>query len=391
MSEQSRTPLAARRMPASVSAAVAATSDRLVPLEQELLDRYGQIFRMIPLERGESLPLDQIADIDILVVEVDPDMPASLSRIDQARFGDPGKKLIAATPIMDRMTVRALVRRGVNDVVALPFDAEEVFSAVVDLGSTLAEANDDLSPMWGFIHSAGGAGASTLVSHLADHIAQTHPASRCCLIDLDFQFGELAILLGCEGAGSVMDCLEAGDRLDWDILSGMTASVRENLDLLAAPKSIMPPDQIDTDRLLELLTLTRQHYDYVFLDLPTAWNDASLSAACSCSDLLMVVDQSLRSLRRARRTITLLDSVDCPPNTARLIVNCAEKKLFQAIGVKDIAETLSREVVGTIPKVKGGLREMQDRGALLTHEDRRSPFSKAIRELAEYLTGEGEV
>jgi len=93
---------------------------------------------------------------------------------------------------------------------------------------------------------------------------------------------------------------------------------------------------------------------------------------------LLIVEQSVRNLDRAKKTVEVLESVDFPPYSVKLIVNRVEKRLFQAIRTEDIENAIDREVVAKIPLVKSGLKEAQERGLLLTDEDPRSAFSKAI-------------
>lgn len=372
-------------LPSGLAASIVASSGELAGLEGALAERFGYGFTMIALEPGAAIDHRALGQSTILVVEIDPEVPASLERVQTARALAPHLSLIAAVRDVDLPTTRALLRRGFSDVIALPFDAEELIGAVVDLGSTHIAVPAALAPMRAVVHSTGGIGASTVVTNLAGALAAADPDCKICVVDLDFQFGEIASLFGVDPASSVMDCLSAGDRLDFDIVSNACLTARDNIAVLAAPPEIVPPEGIDTDQLLRLLTMLRQHYDHVLLDLPADWSGLSLSAACACDELLVVVDQTVRTLGRARRTTDLLDSVDFPAEKVRLIVNRAEKRLFQAIGTDEVASAMKREVAVALPLVKSSLDTMQDEGQLLVEADHRAAFSKAIHELAEHI------
>lgn len=104
-----------------------------------------------------------------------------------------------------------------------------------------------------------------------------------------------------------------------------------------------------------------------------------------------MVDQSVRSVGRANKMISLLDNVGVEQGDVRLVVNRAEKRLFQAIDVKDVGKTLKRDIAGIIPVVKSGLQEAQVRGVLLSEEEPRSPFAKAFAQLADnMITPDGD-
>lgn len=372
-------------MPASTVTSIAASPDALAGLNDALVTRFGQSFHLVPVAQDDFVPTEVVRKSDILVVEIATDVPASLARIERIRETSPDIVLIGAVQDIDISVVRTLVRRGVNDVISLPFDAEELFSAVIDLGSKMASSDADLAPIFGIAHSSGGVGASTVASHLAQAIVDENPEAKVCLVDLDIQFGELASLFGADTSKNIVDCLEAGERLDQDIIDQALIEVRPNLMLLPAPNDIPAPETMDTEELLRLLVMLRQTFDFVLLDLPSGWTNATLSAACSCSELFVVVDYSLRSLTRARKTLSLLQNVEFPTDKVKLIANRAEKRLFQTIGTEEVAKALDRDVVASLPLIKSGLNSVQERGILVGEEDKRSPFVREIASFAEQL------
>lgn len=385
MTDEAKTTRNLLQMPIGTVVGVAASPREVARLENDLTTLFGRSFAMHPLDPRAPLPITIVSHSDILVIEIQSDDPASLARIDQARAAGDNKPLIAAIANADISTVRALVRRGVSDVVSIPFDSNELFSAVMEVSSSLAIEPGSLAPMWGCIHASGGSGGSTIVSHLAHSMSKNSAQGPYCIVDLDFQYGELASLFGVEAKGTVLDCLEAGDRLDYDIISNAMVDVGDNLFLLQAPHEITPPQDISSDQLLRLLAMLRQHYAHVFLDFPAAWSDATLSAACSCDELILVVEQSVRSMARTKKTIALLESVGVPRDATKLAVNRSRKKLFQAIGDEQVSAALKREVVASIPVVKSSLHELQERGLFLCDEDPRSQFAKSIEALGEHL------
>lgn len=375
-----------RRLPTRMCACVVASEGELAQLEGQFPEQFREIFLGVASPAGAELPALPTQHANVLVIEVNPALPGSAGRLEQARTRYPDIPIIAAVENLDLNKVRTLMRLGIKDVVALPFNADELLPVVIDLSTENADVPTRLAPMTAVVHSSGGSGASTIVSHLAAALTAQDENARCCIVDLDLQFGEMASLFGVSASNGVVDCLDAGIRLDWDIIENAITKVRPRIDLLAAPRDIPPPEAIDADQLLRLLGMLRQQYDHVLLDFSASWSTATLSAACACTGLLVVVDQSVRSISRASKMLGLLDSVGVAREDVRLVVNRAEKRLFQAIDVHDVGNTLSREIGGIIPAVKSGLQEAQIRGVLLNEEDPRSAFAKAFAQLAEDMT-----
>src|SRR6478736_5566936 len=65
---------------------------------------------MVPLELDERLPEEMLADVDILVVQVDLGVPESMLRIEWVRKLKPELSLIVALAAADIRLVRTLVR-----------------------------------------------------------------------------------------------------------------------------------------------------------------------------------------------------------------------------------------------------------------------------------------
>ncbi|MXO55260.1 AAA family ATPase [Pontixanthobacter gangjinensis] len=364
------------------STTIVASSSYVEPLHGQMMDRFGREFAICPLAPASPIPAGELANVDLLVVEINPNEPESLARISRIKQDRPDILLIAAINEMDVATVRTLIRRGVNDVVSLPFDTEELFASIMDLGSTRTHTDADLCPMIGVLHSSGGCGATTIATHLVAAMADARPDLRYCIIDLDLQFGEVASLFGLDPVTNVVDLISAGDRLDRDILRDSALAFGPNVFAISAPSDITPPEMVDTDRLLRLLTMARKEFDFVLLDLPSDWTSWALSAACSCDQLLMVVEQTIRCLRRTKKSLGLLESVEFAPADVKIVVNRVEKRMFKVIGTDEVSDTLHREVIASIPLQKSNLQTAQDEAMLLGQVDSRAPFVRAIESLA---------
>ena len=91
------------------------------------------------------------------------------------------------------------------------------------------------------VQATGGSGATTTLTHLAEAMARLNPGSRgVCLIDLDLQGGDVASYLGLTPKVSVDVLLDAGSRLDAELMRSAITPTRHGFDFLAAPEAIRP-------------------------------------------------------------------------------------------------------------------------------------------------------
>ncbi len=86
-----------------------------------------------PLPAGAKLPASLADTASAIVLEVRPGQAASIERIADLRATRPDLPLIAAIRDADLALVKALIKQGVNDVVALPLAYGELMEALRDL------------------------------------------------------------------------------------------------------------------------------------------------------------------------------------------------------------------------------------------------------------------
>lgn len=338
---------------------------------------------------GEDVDDSLFKDISLAVVEVDPYDQASIQRIGAIRERHHDLPLIAAINGASVSLVRTLVREGVNDVVSLPFDLTELLQVSLDAVARRDAApaeNVPLAPMFAVARSIGGCGATSIATHLAADLAEHDQSGRgTIVVDLDLQFGNVTGYMGVRPQGSIADLLGVEDRLDEDLLKSVTTKAVGGVSVLAGPDMIMPLESVETDDLLRLIRLLRQQYAYVVLDLPANWTNWALSASLAADAIVLVVELSVASLRQAKRQLELFRSVGIENRNIEIVVNRVEKRLFRAIDLHDVEETLSHPVLGSIALDSPGVSTAQNQGMLVGEVHRKSKFVTDIARMGELL------
>lgn len=338
----------------------------------------------------ESLPLARLAGAKVVVIEVDPTSHNSLERVDQLRSEWPHVPVIAGLAKVDIATTRQLLRRGVSDIVALPFAVDELVTAIVDAAEQAMPAPKDEAPLAPFVavlKSIGGSGATTIATHLAADLADAYgERGRACIIDLDLQSGDAASYIGANPRLTLTDLLEAGTRLDEELLQSVASpSDAGNVDVISAPADIMPIEAVEFDTLMQVVKLARRQYDIVIVDLPASFTNWSLSTVFAADQTLLVGTLSIPSLRHAKRQFDFLVSMGLARDSIQVVLNRIEKKLFKTISVSDAADALKHPILATVSEEGTLPRTAQDQGVLIDRIQKRSKFMKDINVLADRL------
>ncbi|MEN9924471.1 MAG: hypothetical protein RL268_597 [Pseudomonadota bacterium] len=334
----------------------------------------------------EPVPADLLAAARVVVVEVDPGNPGSLDRLRAIGRDYPDLPRIAAIAETTIALVQTLVREGVSDVIVLPLQIEELLDVTLRAlaHSRARSVAVRLAPQLAVVRSIGGCGATSIATHVAAHLATIRPhAAPVALVDLDLQAGSIAEFLGASGTGTLSDLLAAGSRLDEELLRAVARKADDHLAVFASPDDIQPLEAVDTDRLLQLLTLIRQNYSAVVVDVPTDWTNWAVSVLSASDLILMVVELNVKSLRQAKRRLDLLAQIGVERDRVVLVINRAERRMFKAIDTSDVSETLHREVIGTVSLEGQDLASAQAQGVLAHRLSRKSKFSADVAAIAE--------
>jgi pilus assembly protein CpaE len=339
----------------------------------------------------DPIPLDLISGAKVIVVEVDQGSRMSIERLAELARAVPEIPRIAAIADASVPFVRTLMHEGVADVVGLPFQFEEVLDVAartIELARQHSAAEIGLAPVISILGSTGGAGSTSIATHLAAHICDLLPdRSRIALVDFDLQMGNVADYLALPGTGSVSDLLQARERLDEDLLHSIERPGQGGLAIFAAPERIEPIESVDTDQVLKVLALMRHHYAGLVLDLPPSWTNWSLSAVSMSDLIIMVVELNVNSLRQAKRQIQLFSEVGIDSGKVAVIVNRVERRLFKTIDLSDVKESLRCQVLGTVSLDEQQLSSAQARGLLTQQINRKNKFNLDLSSLASELVG----
>ena len=183
-------------------------------------------------------------------------------------------RLIGIGTINDINLYREMVGAGITDYLVKPVTekalaaalarAEEPVHAPVTQEEMVAP---DHARRIAVIGSRGGAGASSLVVNLG-WIFSEERKKKTAIVDLDLEFGTVALLLDLEPTTGLREALESPGRIDSLFIESATARLTENLSVMATEETLssevhFKPEAID----LLFDTLGRTH-EYIIVDLP---------------------------------------------------------------------------------------------------------------------------
>jgi pilus assembly protein CpaE len=259
----------------------------------------------------------------VLVIDLsDSELP--LSDINSlADVCEPGVTVLALGGRNDCGLFRDLLQHGVADYLVKPITPVLLQKAILSASeqSGIVKSSHKLGRLVAVSGARGGVGSTTLATSIAWLIAHER-RRRVCLVDLDLQFGTVALSLDLEPSHGLREALENPSRIDGLFMDRVLVQHSERLFVLSAEES---PDEtllLDYGAVELLMTELRNKFHYVIVDLPRSPNASTQQIVQSATDLLLVTDLSLAGMRDTMRIMGTLPTINASCN-AMLIVNRA--------------------------------------------------------------------
>jgi pilus assembly protein CpaE len=180
---------------------------------------------------------------------------------------------------------------------------------------------------------------------------------------------------------STANALQDVSRLDANFLRSLVAKHSSGLSVLAAPGEFSPV-QPANDAIDKMLTVARQCYDYVVVDIGSRIDLMGTALFEETSSLYLITQVGVSELRNANRLITQFFSARS--RKLQIVLNryTPQALLFDE---KQIAKALTRPAQWKIPDDYANARRTQNTAKPVALQD--SPISKVIRQMARTACG----
>jgi pilus assembly protein CpaE len=319
------------------------------------------------------------ATVNLIFFHLDPNAAAVVEVIDHVSTKYPELALIAVSHQNNPEAILAPMRAGCDQFVCEPIDHNDLANAVARVASRRLLSNAK-SRCICVVGSSGGAGTTSIACNLALEIGNL--ADRdCALVDLDLQFGDVALNFDCEPRYTIHDLAESGNELDRSILATTVTTLPCKVALLSRPETIEQHEAITPEvihRVIELMALV---YENVVIDVPGRF-DIQTIAAMGQADLILIICQlQVPSLRNAKRFFETLTRMGVPEERIEVVINRSDGKSGR-LTERDVEETLKKPVFAIIPNDYQFVARSIDFGRPIAALDRNSPVRAAIRKMA---------
>lgn len=249
--------------------------------------------------------------------------------------------------------------------------------AKADVAAAQAAADAPQAQVLTVFSTKGGVGKSLIATNTAMALSQA--GNNVCLIDLDVNSGDVAIMLQLTPARTINDLVAFNGLIDEGAIESILTRHSDKLAIVAAPVRLDSPDHATAVDIGTMIDTLKGMFDFVVIDTSGVFDDNALTALDRTDTIILVATLDIPALKGLKLATGTLDLLNFPRDTWKFVLNRADGKVglttdeFEStLGLKaDISLVSSREVLSAV-----------NRGEALVRAYPSHPNSKAITALA---------
>ena len=294
--------------------------------------------------------------------------------------------VIALGTINDVPFCRSLLDAGAADYLLKPLDPEGLRQTLDKLARNAAGPDADAKSLHsiGIVGTRGGAGASTIAVNMAWHVAN-EMGRQCALVDLDVQFGTVALALDLEPCHSMREILLNPERVDSLFISSSMVRESENLMVLGTEEPFENELPVTPAAVGMLIDGLETAVEYVFIDLPRTLLVGSPGVLRKLDSIVLVAEPSLASVRDTSRLVELIRNT-VPDIQIIIVANKVGANKKGELPIAEFKRNIQMPIEYTIPWDPKTPAEAASAGKPFAAIANRSPIVNAINGLSEGVT-----
>ncbi len=334
--------------------------------------------------RLDDLPQRLAQAYEVVIIDVDSEPDYAFALV-ESLCASGRAYVMAYSANADMKRAVQFMRAGVREFFTLPIDANEVSAAltrasVPRVAPPPHEDGKKTGKLFVFLGSKGGCGVTTLASNFALALA-LESENTSLLIDLGQPLGDVAINLGIKTEYSVVTALENPSRVDANLLSTLVSKHSSGLSVLPAATDLSDV-RATKEAVDKLLTVTRDIYDYVVVDIGSRIDLMDSLLFEDSSTVFLVTQVGISEMRTANRMI--LKYFAKRDENLQIVVN-RYKSSDALFDEAQVVKALTRQANWKIPDDYAAARRTRETATPMVMVD--STISQTIRTMAKSAAG----
>lgn len=347
---------------------------------------------------SEALRLAEKLHPDIALMDINMPEMDGIRTTELLSLRVPGTAVIIMSVQGEQAYLRKAMMAGAREYIIKPFSGDELGSAISQVYAreqqkreTLGSVPDPVVPeklrdgqIISFFSTKGGVGKTTLATNLAVELASGGKL-QVLLIDLNLQFGDVAVFLNLVPKRTIADLTQSGSLAFEDIRSYFLTH-SSGLHVLAAPTRPEYAEFVTAEQLEKILHEVKPHFDFVICDNVSRFEEISLASMDLADQIWLVTAMDMPTLKNTKLSLEVLEGLHYGEKV-KLMINRAGREM--GMESKDIEKSLGFPVAFEVASDGKTLVSAVNQGIPFIRSYPQSKAAEGIRQMAKALTQRG--
>jgi len=305
----------------------------------------------------QSELFDRVSRIDhdeILILGSDNQLHEAISIAERLRIDFPSFHIVLSRKRIDVDTLTKALRAGIAEVVSAE-DTSSFVQSIRQLRNLFGikkskfiekERNQKKGKVIVVFSAKGGCGKTTVSINIASVLSEIYK-KKVCLVDLDLQFGDVAVSLQANPEKTISSTIGMGTNLDLFGTRSIITNHKERLDLLLAPTNPTDVEFISGEIIENVLNNLVLDYEYVVIDTPPAFTDFVLKSMEMMDICYLITTLEMPSIKNMKIVLETLDALKIDKELLRIVINKSDLKT--GVTVEESEALLNRKINYLLP------------------------------------------
>jgi pilus assembly protein CpaE len=232
----------------------------------------------------------------------------------------------------------------------------------------------------------GGVGKSTIAVNIGVALAQS--GKKAVIVDLNLQFGDVAMLLNLTPRRTIADVAGEADLSKTMIPDGYIMTHASGLRVLPAPLRPEYAEMVTAAQIGQILHVLQTQYEYIIVDTRPVFDDITLAALDQSGLILLVANLDVLTIKSLKLGLEVMASLHYESAKLKLVLNQAT--LEAGIAPHDLESSLQFPVGYRLPCDPKTALAAVNKGIPIVSGEPKTPLGEGLTKLARFLAGNTE-
>lgn len=343
----------------------------------------------------EAIYISKKVKPDIVLMDINMPVVDGIKATEEITLNVPEATVVIMSVQGEMEYVKKAMSAGARNFLTKPFDTDELVRTIINTFETEAKRREKArvpayqeevkSKVITVFSTKGGVGKTTIASNLAVSIART-TRKKVALIDLDLQFGDIAIMLNVSVKNTISDLIKEINQLDRELMEEYLVTHFSGVQVLPAPIKPEYAEYITGNHVEKIINTLRDNYHYIIIDTSANFHETVLTTLDMSDRILFISTLDLPTIKNVKAGMDVMEALNYPPDKINVVLNKASEQY--GIKYKDFENTLRHPIWSYIPEDSQTVITSANKGFPFVMTRAETKVAKAIMDIGENIINE---